>query len=857
MAGTSGDTIYGANFDFSGQAIPAPTMLLDGQLLIGSTALNAGGTHCNVSTLTAGTGIAITNGAGSIIITNTGGGGGGGGTTSLMGNSGSATQSGGVIGVVGATNITTTGSGNTLTITPTLNLLALANLSGTGYIVQTGANTFVERTFVAGAGISLSNPDGVAGATTITASAIVPIQFTEDSGSAVPSGGNLNIIGTSAQGITTSGAGSTVTLTIANASAVQKGVASFNATEFTVTAGVVTSNGFGITAGTGLSGGGSENLGGSVTISLTVPVVVSNGGTGATSLTTDGVLYGNGTSPVGVTSPGSNGQVLIGATGAAPAFGTVGGTQGITLTTGANTLSIGLVNVPNSALANSSITLSNGNNITITGSPVSLGGTATVNVSGTTTNAVQIGNGAGSLTSLTLGTNGQVLIGGTGVAPAFALLTSTDNSISFTTGTNTLNLKANTPASTLTLTPNSGAAISPAANNINVQGLAANSGGNAYPIFTYNGGSAQLNIENRTYLTPYVVDASSTDGSKGTFTSIGAALTQAASDSYQGDIFIRAGTYTENPALVSGINLTALGGDELTPTVTIIGKCSFSSAGTVTISNIRLQTNSDNFLAVTGSAASKVNLENCYLNCLNNTGISYSTSSSSATLFITKCTGDLGTTGIGIYTMSSPGDLIIEQCYFTNSGGSTTASSNSAGSAQFGFCRFFSPFSTSSSGQISPRNCRILCNTLNTTAITHNATGGSSASSAVSQCVIRSGSASAISIGAGAELDVVLCDINSSNTNAITGSGTLDYAGLCFSGSGVAVNTTTQTLNSMGPRIQLSGGPQLLSGSGSPSGSVTAPQGSIWFRTDGTTINNRAYINTNSGTGWTALTTVG
>src|SRR5208282_732383 len=217
MPGTANNVLYAGNFDFSGQTIPQATMLLDGQLLIGSTALNAGSTHCNISTLTAGTGISITNGPGSIVITNTGGGGGGGGTTSLMGNTGSATQSGGVIGVVGASGLTTTGSGSTLTITPTGSLLALNNLPGNGYVVQTGANTFVNRTFIPGTGISLTNPDGVAGATTITSSGVVPIQFTEDSVSAVPSAGNLNIIGTAAQGISTSGSGSTVTLTVANA----------------------------------------------------------------------------------------------------------------------------------------------------------------------------------------------------------------------------------------------------------------------------------------------------------------------------------------------------------------------------------------------------------------------------------------------------------------------------------------------------------------------------------------------------------------------------------------------------------------------------------------------------------------
>ncbi|NTW32880.1 MAG: hypothetical protein HGB12_09680 [Bacteroidetes bacterium] len=60
-----------------------------------------------------------------------------------------------------------------------------------------------------------------------------------------------------------------------------------------------------ITAGSGLNGG---TITGSGTISLSTPVSVSNGGTGVSSLTNNGVLYGG--SNVGVTSAGSSGQIL-------------------------------------------------------------------------------------------------------------------------------------------------------------------------------------------------------------------------------------------------------------------------------------------------------------------------------------------------------------------------------------------------------------------------------------------------------------------------------------------------------------------------------------------------------------------
>ena len=69
MAGFDNDTVYGTNVDFSGAANPAPTVLNKGELLIGSSIAP----RIRVATLTAGAGITITNGDGSITIAATGG----------------------------------------------------------------------------------------------------------------------------------------------------------------------------------------------------------------------------------------------------------------------------------------------------------------------------------------------------------------------------------------------------------------------------------------------------------------------------------------------------------------------------------------------------------------------------------------------------------------------------------------------------------------------------------------------------------------------------------------------------------------------------------------------------------------
>lgn len=272
----------------------------------------------------------------------------------------------------------------------------------------------------------------------------------------------------------------------------------------------------------------------------------------------------------------------------------------------------------------------------------------------------------------------------------------------------------------------------------------------------------------------------------GTHTTIASALTSASS----GDtIFIRPGTYTENLTLKAGVNLAAYDCDALNGNVTIVGKATFTAAGTVDISGIRLQTNSDFFLAVTGTLASIVNLKSCYLNATNNTGISFTTSSSSAEINVIDCLGDIGTTGIALFSMSSAGTLSYTHSNMTNSGLSTTASTISAGLMGGRFARFASAITSSGTGAVVFNSCILDTLAIATTALTH---GGSGAGSRVGESVVLSGTASCISVGAGATLTVINTEITSSNANVITGVGTLSYGGVTFSGPSSTINTTTR-----------------------------------------------------------------
>jgi hypothetical protein len=69
-------------------------------------------------------------------------------------------------------------------------------------------------------------------------------------------------------------------------------------------------------------------------------VNVAQGGTGASTLTDHGVLVGSGTGAVTALTVGTNGQLLIGSTGADPVFATLDCNNGLGCTIGAGTLTI-------------------------------------------------------------------------------------------------------------------------------------------------------------------------------------------------------------------------------------------------------------------------------------------------------------------------------------------------------------------------------------------------------------------------------------------------------------------------------------------------------------------------------------
>jgi hypothetical protein len=298
------------------------------------------------------------------------------------------------------------------------------------------------------------------------------------------------------------------------------------------------------------------------------------------------------------------------------------------------------------------------------------------------------------------------------------------------------------------------------------------------------------------HVSPFIVSAGgATNGAN--YTTIGSAITAAVAAGGNHTIFIQPGAYTENLTLAAGINLTAYPCDattflnsSATTNVTIIGKCSASFNGSASFSGINFQTNSDYAVEVTGSSTTNLFFSGCNFNGLNNSIFHYA-SSNSGRFYIYDCTGNLDTTGIA-YFVATSGDLRIYGGVFGNDGGSTTASTISAGTIGLHNTEFHNSITTSSTAGITAINNSQMIGTL---------TVGGSGTNNINLSSFSSASSSAISVGTGSTLTVADCVIDSSNTNAITGLGTLAYSGLSFINTSSLINATTQTANIARPGI--------------------------------------------------------
>lgn len=278
----------------------------------------------------------------------------------------------------------------------------------------------------------------------------------------------------------------------------------------------------------------------------------------------------------------------------------------------------------------------------------------------------------------------------------------------------------------------------------------------------------------------HIVDATG----QGDFTTIGAALTAASSGQ---TIFVRPGTYTENLTLKGGVNLCALNCDAQSQNVEIVGKCSLTTAGVVSISGINFVTNSDYCISVSGSVASVLLIFNCNINANNHTSILYSSSSGGSSLSIYYSRGFIGTSGIAMFDYSAAGFFYFKYNDFSfGNGNSTTANTSSGAELLIEFSSLNTPITTSGTGVLVSRG-NVYTPGGNVTCLIAGSTGATLSTNDI----YFSGSASAISISMGATLELSQSCVSSSNTNAITGAGTLNAGIITFLSTGSTINTST------------------------------------------------------------------
>lgn len=287
----------------------------------------------------------------------------------------------------------------------------------------------------------------------------------------------------------------------------------------------------------------------------------------------------------------------------------------------------------------------------------------------------------------------------------------------------------------------------------------------------------------------FIVDTNGLS-SGATHTTIAAALSDASSNE---TIFIKPGTYTEDLTLKAGVNLVAFSGDEDLANVEIVGKCTFTAAGSVSLSNLRLTTNGDYCLSVTGTSASVVFLNGCYINASDNTAIEFTTSSSSAQIYCNTCTGDVGTTLISLFASTSSGQLRFHNCDFENSGSTTTSSTMAGGNIEIRWTRFQFPIETSSTCLLAAECSVFRTDTLNITPLII----GSSGDSFIRNCDLRAGSATAMTVSG--TIKAHLCDFETANAAAISGAGSYTYSLCTFSLTSSDVTVTTQNVANFGP----------------------------------------------------------
>ncbi len=563
------------------------------------------------------------------------------------------------------------------------------------------------------------------------------------------------------------------------------GVSHFDSSKFTIDSmGFVSTNGTGIgNTITGNTGGALSPTAGNwnIVTANSTPKFVGLGSTLTLDFGIDNLILGN--SATSITSAslnvgiGSSALTLMTSGGANVAVGSLAGAA---LTSGSNNVLLGL---------------SAGLRITTASNCVAVGVSSLSHVT-TGVNSNNIALGHLSLTNLVTGTrnigigvscgsaytgteSSNIVIENAGIiAESNTIRIGTTGSASgqqnrcFIAGIDGVNVgsvatvvtESGTQLGTAVLTPGTGISITPGANTITIAAT----------------GASLTDYHDSIYIVGSNASAN--------YATIALAYAAAVAAGAPGTVFIQPGVYTENITLTAGINICAHTCDSsyvfhntsnTDGAVIIRGKISGSYSGTVNISGIRIETSGDYALELTGGNFTYLVLKDCTLIGVANS-IIHSTNNGGGQITCVNCTADLQTTGITHFILN-PGNTEFRRCSFINTGGSTTASTQASGST----------FESSYSGYAIPITAsgdfESAYDTFSQT-VTLNGAG----SNILFHSEFSTATASCISVGGSASLSMVQTRLNSTNTNVITGAGSVSFANCSFTGSSSTINATTQ-----------------------------------------------------------------
>lgn len=342
-----------------------------------------------------------------------------------------------------------------------------------------------------------------------------------------------------------------------------------------------------------------------------------------------------------------------------------------------------------------------------------------------------------------------------------------------------------------------------------------------------------------------------TSAANGTHTTLAGALADASS----GDVIFMRDSVTEDVTLKAGVTITAFPGSARASNVAIIGNATASFAGSCVIAGVKLQ--GAPFLTVSGSADTIVYVEECFLRVLAGNGIAYSSSSANSKVQLTNCFGNIADVAGFLYTQSSPGTVEIYQSEFSNSASSTNPATSSAGLAVWRKSYSGSQVQTTSTAILQMEYTEVFVKDLNIASVVHNGTG---ANSTVKQCQFSSGTATVITCGSGATLQVADCFLATSNGTRTSGAGTITIISSEQVATSYATGSGTATpVSTTGVLTIAGGGTITTSGSGSTV-TITGTGGAVTTAFLGylaSTVNNVTGTGTSFNLGTTtALTEV-